>query len=216
MPPVDVERFFSPLRRRPLAATMGRRRAGDQWIVWFLSWSESPATGIFRRRRTAGRGRCLGLRRSALGASRPAGGADVGAGRGPDRLAARVALKGGMRLVVPLPFPVGDYQRDFAEDSRREFRVICWPRPARRSWSPTVARAGRARTAICGSASGSSSTRTILPALWDGEHRDDVGGTSHLVRMMLEGNKPVIHLATPHRRKPEVEGAFLVRRLPLL
>src|SRR5438067_7071308 len=43
---------------------------------------------------------------------------------GADRIAAEVALRAGLRIVVPLPMAQAEYERDFTTNSVNEFRRL--------------------------------------------------------------------------------------------
>ncbi len=131
---------------------------------------------------------------------------------GADRLVARVALRCGAALVVPLPFPPDDYEADFADQaSKREFRELL--AAAAESFVVPGACAGERREAGYLRVGRELVARSrLLLALWDGEHLAAAGGTSDVVRM-CRGRTPVLHLATRHLRKPQIPGAFTVNRL---
>jgi len=140
---------------------------------------------------------------------------------GADRLAARVALGLGARLVVPLPMDREDYENDFpTQESRTEFRELC-KSSARtfvidrvhgqhgepREWA--YLRAGAYIARNC----------QILIALWDGVESKKTGGTAEVVRFKLEGvpeefdpgrgfldhheTGPVYQIVTPRAGEPE-------------
>jgi len=143
---------------------------------------------------------------------------------GADRLAGRVALQLGVRLVVPLPMDQVDYENDFTtEASRIEFRDLC--KSAARTFviahvhghhgeppERAYLRAGAYVARNC----------QILIALWDGVHSRKAGGTSEIVRFKLEGvpeefdpglglfdhheTGPVIQIVTPRAGEPEPAG----------
>lgn len=115
---------------------------------------------------------------------------------GADRLAARVALDCGARLIVPLPMSQAAYERDFQTPSSVvEFReLLC---RADRSFEPAWAGLGAEGTS---GMSGGDRDRAyalvgayithhcqILIALWDGEDSDREGGTAQVVRFKRDG-----------------------------
>ena len=115
---------------------------------------------------------------------------------GADRLAARVALDCGARLIVPLPMSQATYERDFQTPSSVvEFReLLC-----RADRSFELAWAGLDAEGTSG-VSGGDRDRAyalvgayiahhcqILIALWDGEDSDREGGTAQVVRFKREG-----------------------------
>lgn len=102
-----------------------------------------------------------------------------GLAEGADRIAARVALERGCRLVAVLPFARARYEEDFpAPESRREFAEL-------------LARAERV-IELDGAASGYERAGVwivrhsqLLVALWDGEGAQGKGGTADVVDWML-------------------------------
>jgi len=115
---------------------------------------------------------------------------------GADRLIADVALQHGLELIVPLPLPETEYEKDFpdtVEEYRRLRRAaskqnvfvlpladgntdrnMCEHGPPR---DRQYAQAGAFIAMHC----------HILIALWDGTYKQTVGGTSHVVQLKLEG-----------------------------
>lgn len=127
---------------------------------------------------------------------------------GADRLAARVALERGHRLVVPLPLPAEDYCADFASaESRQDFEALL--AQAERSFvvDHLPPRPGeQPRTAAYRSA-GTVVARTchVLLALWDGIDAGKSGGTAEIVDLKRNGratSEPdgvVIRIVTPRQ-----------------
>ena len=107
---------------------------------------------------------------------------------GADQLAAEVALKEGLEVIAALPMPLEEYEKDFNDPGdlaalhallRRVSRVITVPADAsRRDFQYQAAGAYISRHCC------------LLLALWDGVHVQQVGGTSHVVRMKLFGEAP--------------------------
>ncbi len=157
---------------------------------------------------------------------------------GADRLAARIALEIGLRLVVVLPTPTALYETDFDATSKEEFHrmianaehsielpILAGTRP------DEVVEHGLARErqyAQVGAYLAMHST--ILFALWDGVMLHKEGGTSQVVQFKLEGvpapyarphseldapdSGPVYHLVTPRASNPKPVGtAFTMHRL---
>lgn len=143
---------------------------------------------------------------------------------GADRLAARVALQCGARLIVPLPMPREDYLQDFeSEQSREEFTELLEQadlhfelhlvhgtsentiKSATPDRSHQYAHVGAYIVRHC----------QVLIALWDGIESTAEGGTAEIVKFMTEGipnryditespldpkkTGPVYHIATPRQ-----------------
>jgi hypothetical protein len=160
---------------------------------------------------------------------------------GSDRLVARVALQFGARLIVPLPLPRPQYERDFTTaESREEFaqllaraeQVLPLPLVAGNT-AADVETDGEARNrqyALAGAYIARHSQ--ILIALWDGVESDRTGGTSQAVSFKLAGvpepygppqhpldpvdSGPVFHIVTPRQNNPPPEGKplTLCKRFP--
>ena len=147
---------------------------------------------------------------------------------GADRLVAGVALGAtiGARLVVPLPMPREEYERDFqSPESLAEFRELlsradnCFALPLL-SDIQSVNHPGPARDRQYEEV-GKYIAREcqILIALWDGVNSHKVGGTSAVVGFQTEGlpNRitsdlqppelfPVYQILTPRASNPEPAG----------
>src|SRR4051812_42196102 len=110
---------------------------------------------------------------------------------GADRMVAEVATERGFRLEVALPFPRGDYARDFSPGSRAAFdRRIDHPEPP-----PVLALDGgrgddqdRSYEAV-----GHLVVRNcdLLIAVWDGTPAKGPGGTADIVRFSARIGPPV-------------------------
>jgi hypothetical protein len=138
---------------------------------------------------------------------------------GADRIAAEVALRSGIRLVVPMPMAQADYERDFTTDeSLNEFRRLLaaadsqfevgpeeWNQESQAATNP---RAGK--YAIVGDYIARRSHVLIL--LWDGQDNEKMGGTAwvkkrreHWINLSKTGGSapPIfgyagtIHIVTP-------------------
>jgi hypothetical protein len=147
---------------------------------------------------------------------------------GADRAAAEVALAVGIPLVVPMPMPREEYERDFANaDSLADFRRLLAAAASNFelpgtdldgvSLSDNTART--ARYAAVGDYIAQRSNVLIL--LWDGQVNEKVGGTAW-VKMRREelvsrgstgagkvnrpGYLPTIHIVTPRQRTIEIGG----------
>lgn len=156
---------------------------------------------------------------------------------GADRLVARVALEGGVRVVVPLPLPRAEYEKDFATpESKAEFarllgRAESWfELPLAQGNTPdNILADGPARHRHY-EAAGLYIARHchLLLALWDGVDSKKVGGTSEIVRLRLRGLPPstprsrselgpldtgsVYHVLTPRLKNPSPAGVPFTRR----
>ena len=149
---------------------------------------------------------------------------------GADQLVAEQARARGWPLGVPLPLPESVYEHDFGSHVSLEtfrrlrgeaalvFDVGLAPgvsldqvREPGAEREAQYARAGRVVAATC----------PIVIALWDGEERNLVGGTSELIARVLCGwreeddgtqrlnpqqPKLVYHIWTPSRERPDVTG----------
>ena len=140
---------------------------------------------------------------------------------GADRLTARVALRRGLSLIVPLPMAPEEYERDFdTEESRQEFEGLLEQASYWFSLSDERAQ-GEARERQY-EAVGAYVARhsQILVALWDGKDLDRIGGTSAIVRSHLSGvspragpldevdSGPVYQIVTSRRDGPDVAESF--------
>jgi hypothetical protein len=114
---------------------------------------------------------------------------------GADRLVAEVALETGCELVVPLPFPAAEYERDFP-DSVDEFRrILAQVAPANVFVLPPVAaeegvtvRDPEHRDLYYRRVGEYIAAHShVLVALWDGQPSDSDAGTAAVVRLKLEG-----------------------------
>ena len=115
---------------------------------------------------------------------------------GADRLAARVALACGVRLIVPLPMPQAVYEQDFQTPaSLAEFRELL-QRADRHFELPSVGADAAGKPGMNGGArdlayalGGAYIARNcqILIALWDGEDSGKEGGTAQVIRFKREG-----------------------------
>jgi protein-S-isoprenylcysteine O-methyltransferase Ste14 len=154
---------------------------------------------------------------------------------GADRLVVRIALEFGASLVVPLPFPREEYEKDFQspesrvafarllEQASRVLEVGLVPGATSGSIRPAGLDRDRQYEAV-----GSWVARhsQILLALWDGVNLGLTGGTAALVDFKLGRKRdphmpreklldppeygPVYHLVTPRQQKPVPDGAMSV------
>jgi len=147
---------------------------------------------------------------------------------GADRLAARIALACGVRLIVPLPLPRALYVKDFtAPGSQTEFAELqmradlCLELPlADNNSLEAIAQSGPARNRQYAEVGDSLVRHShILIALWDGVESNKVGGTSHVLQFMggevISSSAPTVYsIVTPRRNNPQPQGEVLtVRKL---
>ena len=132
---------------------------------------------------------------------------------GADRIAAEVALRSGLLLVVPMPMPQADYERDFTTtESLHEFRRLL----AAAASAFEVHSAETANRASKYAAVGDYIARqsNVLILLWDGEDNSKIGGTAWVRKRRkywidlskTDGNVPngfgyagTIQIVTPRR-----------------
>jgi hypothetical protein len=140
---------------------------------------------------------------------------------GADRLAARVALRMGVQLFVPLPMPRALYEEDFATaDSRAEFAGLLqqadrwFELPVRRGVDeeqlrehteqrdPQYQQVGIYIADHC----------HILIALWDGGATNGNGGTGQVVQYKLEGvpRRQVMHSTRSPLDPPETGPVYQI------
>src|SRR5258708_30969789 len=155
---------------------------------------------------------------------------------GADRLAARVALEIGARLIVPLPMARSEYEQDFKSgESLEEFHRLLEqaehrfevPLPAR---PREGARAGTARDRQYEEVGKYIARESqILLALWNGIPSGKVGGTTEIVGFKLRVAPdrpdcdlqplelfPVYRIVTRRRSSPALQGPLfeLVKEYP--
>ena len=114
---------------------------------------------------------------------------------GADTLVARVALAAGARLVVVLPMPWEEYERDFEGAAHADFWGLLHNRDVvRRVVIPMAGRAAdrlddKARRSVQYALAGAyiANHADVLIALWDGQPSDRVGGTAHVVHYRRSG-----------------------------
>lgn len=125
---------------------------------------------------------------------------------GADRLLARLAIeKLGAKLLVPLPFPVEEYSRDFATaDSRGEFNSLI-----ARADSVFLVHQKEEHVASNQDARNRQYARAgawvvehsqILVAIWDGQPAKGLGGTGDVVQWAVKGDVPRSYSALSEHR----------------
>jgi hypothetical protein len=148
---------------------------------------------------------------------------------GADRLGARVALRLGARLVVPLPLPREEYERDFATaESRAEFADLLGR--AQDVFRVDVLSDRPREYAYARTAAYVTQRSQLVVALWDGTPPASHAGTASLVQFALDGvpegygepkspldtaeRRPVAHIMTPRRdASSSAASAHVVRWL---
>jgi hypothetical protein len=147
---------------------------------------------------------------------------------GADRLVAREALDAGFSLVVPLPLPVEEYEKDFATPkSVAEFRGLLARAEASFIVPSPDGAAFRVRDDSYANCGAYIARRSVeLVALWDGKESPR-GGTADIVNFQLDGIPepyvterqafdpsvcgPVLHVATPRESDPSEAFSVNVR-----
>ena len=136
---------------------------------------------------------------------------------GTDRIGARVALRLGARLVVPLPLPREEYERDFATAaSRAEFAALV--DRAQDVFQVDVLPGSPREYAYARTAAYVTQRSQLVIALWDGTPPASQAGTASLVQFALGGvpegygepkspldtaeRRPVAHVMTPRPDAP--------------
>jgi hypothetical protein len=114
---------------------------------------------------------------------------------GVDRLAAQIAHGLGYRLLAPLPFPQGEYEKDFAASSLSEFRLLI----ARAQMEDGVVELGGSRTqensAYLGVGEYVIAHVDMLIAVWDETRPNLPGGTGDIVQRALERGVAVVWIS---------------------
>jgi hypothetical protein len=147
---------------------------------------------------------------------------------GADRLGARVALRLGVSLVVPLPLPPEQYERDFARPgSRAEFASLL--ERAQDAFCVDVPPGCPREHAYARAAAYVAQRSQLVVALWDGRPPAGQAGTASLVHFALEGvaegygepkspldaaeRRPVVHIVTPRPESAAAAGPGAMRWL---
>jgi hypothetical protein len=150
---------------------------------------------------------------------------------GADRLAAEVAIELDLNIVVPLPMPLREYEKDFGSNSSKsQFRDLLSKSiahfvvhdPKQVTGSDQFRR--RAAREIAYARAGAYVARhcLLLIALWDGVPTNSGSGTSQIINLRLRGSTtsspmfrptfhnleggPVAHIVTPRMSNPSPKG----------
>ncbi len=158
---------------------------------------------------------------------------------GADRLVAKVALEIGANLIVPLPMPAAEYEKDFIDStSKSEFADLrskssaCFELPlVEENTLQSISKSGPERDRQYEQVGAYIAQHSqILIALWNGVDDGKVAGTAAVVRFKFQGvpavyaaspsvlsrpeSGPVYHVRTPRISNPRVKGvAFEVDEL---
>lgn len=112
---------------------------------------------------------------------------------GADRIVAKTAVSLGIQLVVPLPLPQEEYEKDFASDnSKQEFRELL-RKAASIVHLPVISKemrplAAERDTQYAYVGAWVAHYSHLLIALWDGKDSQSVGGTAQVVHYKLYGS----------------------------
>ena len=140
---------------------------------------------------------------------------------GADRLAAEVALESGCELIVPLPFELAEYERDFPE-SIGEFHALLGRVPPENVFviphtdagNPSRESPAEHREARYREVGNYVATQChILVALWDGHPHHSAAGTAGIVRLKLESSSNARALMG-HGLEPDDGGPVFHVRAP--
>ncbi|HEY6327638.1 MAG TPA: hypothetical protein VIW73_14120 [Candidatus Cybelea sp.] len=129
---------------------------------------------------------------------------------GADRLVAREALDAGFSLVVPLPMPREEYEKDFVTpESLAEFRALLSRASASFVVPPAAPEIFADRSALYANCGAYIARRSFeLIALWDGEDSTKTGGTAEIVGFRLDGI-PTPYVSEEHAYDPSVCGPVI-------
>ena len=96
---------------------------------------------------------------------------------GADRIAAEVALRTGIRLIVPMPMAQAEYERDFTtSESLRDFRRLL--ATAASAFEVQSAETGTRVSKYAAVGDYIARQSNVLLLLWDGEDNSKIGGTA--------------------------------------
>ena len=159
---------------------------------------------------------------------------------GADRLVARVGLEFNVKLIVPLPVPQEEYERDFhTPESKHEFKTLFQQADtyfelslAEGNTLDSIRRDPDSRNRqYAQNGKYIASHSQILIALWDGMVTELIGGTSNVVRFKMGAPDlhtlqepldlidcgPVYHIVTPRKSNlyPKGEVYSIHKRFPV-
>ncbi len=142
---------------------------------------------------------------------------------GADRMAAQAALRDGLTLASALPFPVADYETDFADPASRIEYAELIAKSARTLVLPGDHDADPRDYEAVGRLI--LDNADIVLAVWDGGPSGGRGGTTDLVERAAAMGLPIIHIDALDREPPglrwagladfPVTGGAAVRDMPL-
>jgi hypothetical protein len=144
---------------------------------------------------------------------------------GADRIAANVAVRSGIRLVVPIPMARSDYERDFVTpESLAEFRRLLGTADSHFEVRDTGAKSDLRSERYADVGDYIARRSHVLILLWDGHDNEKMGGTAwvkkrreHWINLSKTGGSapPIfgyvgtIHIVTPRladaHRQPKIE-----------
>jgi hypothetical protein len=120
---------------------------------------------------------------------------------GGDRVAAEVAREYGIELLVPLPMPADDYEKDFFEDdSRRQFRALLEDAMVVDIGQARKVRGASRDLAYAQAGIYTSDHCQILIAIWDGQPHELSGGTGDVVEYHQFGDMADLGMEISQRR----------------
>ncbi len=126
---------------------------------------------------------------------------------GADRMAARAALRNGFALASALPFPIADYEKDFADAASREEYADLLARSARTLVLPgDHDRDPRDYQAVGHLIIDNAD---IILAVWDGGASGGRGGTTELVERAAAMGVPIVHVDAAGEAAPRLVSAEL-------
>ena len=124
---------------------------------------------------------------------------------GSDRIAAEAALAAGLRLEVPMPFPVPEYEQTFAADPAPFRTLLAAARTEAGAPAALTLDGTRAEDIEGYRAVGRFVVRNadLLIAIWDGAHGNP-GGTGEIVRYAVRSHVPVWWIDPAMARPPRL------------
>lgn len=125
---------------------------------------------------------------------------------GADMMAAKAALAAGLRLDAVLPFPAGEYKKDFSAEAARIFDQLCAKAASIVELDGRREDEGRAYEKAGFAILDRSD---VLIAIWDGGLSGGRGGTAEIVAEALRRAIPVIRIDANGKTPTTLSGAPL-------